>query len=84
MGVCFLCGTELYGERTQVCSSITPHSNVSYQEKIVELMGDEFVVVVTPEDYMCNNCTSALNHIDLLENEIDVFKTLISLLRVRG
>ncbi|CAI6354425.1 unnamed protein product [Macrosiphum euphorbiae] len=74
MGVCFLCDTKLYGERTRVCSSITPHSNVSYPEKIVELMGDEFVVIVTPADHMCKKCTSLLTHMDKLENDLKLVK----------
>jgi hypothetical protein len=74
MGVCFLCDAKLYGERTRVCSSITPHSNVPYPEKIVELMGDEFVVIVTPADHMCKKCTSLLTHMDKLENDLKLVK----------
>lgn len=74
MGVCFLCDTKLYGERTRVCSSITPHSNVPYPEKIVELLGEEFVVIVTPADHMCKKCTSLLTHMDKLENDLKLVK----------
>ncbi|KAL5238666.1 hypothetical protein ACI65C_006076 [Semiaphis heraclei] len=74
MGVCFLCDSKLYGERTRVCSSITPHSNVPYPEKIVELLGDEFVVIVTPADHMCKKCTSLLTHLDKLENDLKLVK----------
>lgn len=75
MGVCFLCDTKLYGERTRVCSSITPHSNVPYPEKIVELLGEDFVVIVTPADHMCKRCTSLLTHMDKLENDLKLVKT---------
>ncbi|KAF0767546.1 homeobox protein 12-like [Aphis craccivora] len=74
MGVCFLCDAKLYGERTRVCSSITPHSNIPYPEKIVELLGDEFVVIVTPADHMCKKCTSLLTHMDKLENDLKLVK----------
>ncbi|XP_025198353.1 zinc finger protein 507-like isoform X2 [Melanaphis sacchari] len=74
MGLCFLCDAKLYGERTRVCSSITPHSNVPYPEKIVELLGDEFVVIVTPADHMCKKCTSLLTHMDKLENDLKLVK----------
>lgn len=74
MGVCFLCDTKLFGERTRVCSSITPHSNIPYPEKISELLGDEFVVVVTPADHMCKKCTSLLTHMDKLENDVKLVK----------
>jgi len=74
MSVCFLCDRKLYGERTRVCSSITPHSCVSYPEKIAQLIGDEVVVIVTPADHMCKNCTSLLTHMDRLENDLKLVK----------
>ncbi|XP_060872189.1 serine/threonine-protein kinase pakD-like [Metopolophium dirhodum] len=74
MAVCFVCNSKLYGERTRVCSSITPHSNAPYPEKIGELMGEEFVIIVTPADHMCKRCTSLLIHIDKLENDLKLVK----------
>ncbi|VVC34591.1 Zinc finger C2H2-type [Cinara cedri] len=74
MGVCFLCDAKLFGERTRVCSSITPYSNVPYPEKIVELLGEEFVVIVTTGDHMCKRCTSLLVHMDKLENDLKIVK----------
>jgi len=57
-----------------VCSSITPHSNILYPEKIAELIGDEVVVIVTPADHICNGCTSLLTQIDMLENDLKLVK----------
>jgi len=74
MGVCFVCDEKLYGERTQVCSSITPHSNILYPQKIAQLMGDEVVVIVTPADHMCKNCTLLLTKMDKLENDLKLVK----------
>jgi len=74
MGVCFICDTKLYGERTRLCSSITPHSNVPYPEKIAELIGDDAVVIVTPNDYICKKCNSLLTHWDKTENDLKLVK----------
>ncbi|KAL4088560.1 hypothetical protein QTP88_023652 [Uroleucon formosanum] len=74
MAVCFICNTKLYGERTRICSSITPHSNSPYPEKISELMGEEFIIIVTPADHMCKRCTSLLIHMDKLENDLKLVK----------
>ncbi|XP_060857282.1 myb-like protein AA [Metopolophium dirhodum] len=74
MVVCFICDNKIYGERTRVCSSITPHCNIPYPEKIAQLMGDEVVVIVTPADHMCKNCTSLLTHMDKLENDLKLVK----------
>lgn len=74
MGHCFICDTKLYGERTRVCSSITPGSNVPYPERIAELLGEEFVIICTPADHMCKKCTSLLIHMDKLENDLKLVK----------
>lgn len=74
MAVCYVCDAKLYGERTRISSSITPHSNVPYADKISELMGEEFVIIVTPADLMCKRCTSLLIHIDKLENDLKLVK----------
>ncbi|XP_029348133.1 uncharacterized protein LOC115034809 [Acyrthosiphon pisum] len=80
MGVCFLYDTKLYGERILVGSSITPrHSNVPNMEKIVELIGDKFVVIVTPADHICKKCTSLLFHKDELENDLKLVKNAMLL-----
>jgi len=57
-----------------MCSSITPHSNVPYPEKIAELIGDEVVVIVTPADQICMKCSSLLNHMDKLENDLKLVR----------
>lgn len=64
-------------ERTRVCSSITPHSNVPYPEKLAELVGEDFVVIVTPSDHVCRKCTSLLTHMDKLEQDIKLVKNSI-------
>lgn len=74
MGVCFLCNSKLFGERTRVCSSITPHSNIPYPEKIAELMGEEFVIIVTPADHLCKQCTLLFTHMDKLEQDLKLVK----------
>jgi len=73
--LCFICNIIiLCGEGTRVCSSITPYSYVSYPEKIGELVGEEFVIIVTDADYMCMKCTSLLINMDKLGNNIKLAK----------
>lgn len=77
MGLCFICDEKLYGERTRVCSSITQHGNVPFPEKIAEIMGEDFLIVVTPADHLCKKCTSLLTHMDKLENELKAVKNTL-------
>ncbi|XP_029346669.1 uncharacterized protein LOC107884164 [Acyrthosiphon pisum] len=74
---CFICDVILRGQQTRVCSSFTPYTYVSYPEKIGELLGEEFVIIVTPADYMCMKCSSLLNHTDKLENDVKLIKKLL-------
>jgi len=74
MALCFICNARLYGERTRVSSSITPHCNVPYADKICGLMGEDFVVIVTPADLLCQRCTSNLIHMDKLEHDLKLVK----------
>jgi len=81
MTTCFICNDKLFRERRCVSSSVTQHSKVPYSEKIVELMGKEFVIIVKPCDYICIKCESLLNHMDKLENDVKLIKsTLLSLI----
>lgn len=77
MGVCFICDIKLLDEQTQVCTSITPHGKLPFPEKIAELMGEEFVVISTPDDHMCKRCTSLLLHMDNLENDVKRVKNAL-------
>lgn len=79
MGFCFLCDAKLIGEQTRVCSSVTPHSNSLFSYKIAELMGEEFVVIVTPDDHTCKKCTFLLIHMDKLENDLKLVKKVLLL-----
>jgi len=55
-------------------TSITSHGNVPYPEKICELLGEEFVIIVNTTDHMCVKCTSLMIRIDKLEDEVKLVK----------
>lgn len=78
MSLCFICDETLQNERTRVCSSITPHTNTPYPEKIAGILGEEFVVIVTYKDQMCMKCSSLLKHLDKCDNEAKLIKNAMS------
>lgn len=77
MSHCFVCGGILGKKNTQMSTNITPHSKVPYLEKISELLGEEFVIIVNSNDHMCQKCTSMLSHIDKLESDLKLVKNAI-------
>jgi len=63
----------------QISSSITPHSNVTYLEKICEILGGKRVTIDDSNDYLCMQCTSYIIRMDKLENEVQHIKNHILL-----
>jgi len=74
MSHCFVCDGTLGDKNTRMSTNITPYSNVPYLEKVSELLGEEFVIVVNSNDRMCQKCTSMLRHIDKLETDLKLVK----------
>jgi len=79
MAICFLCDSKLSSENAIVCSSITPHSLTPYPEKIAGILGEEFLVIVTPNDQLCHECTSLMNYLDKCENDARLVTNLLIL-----
>lgn len=78
MKSCFICNKELQnGSKTQVCSSTLPITNEPFSEKIAEIVGEEFVIIITPEDYTCDKCTSLLKFIDKTENKLNLIRNAL-------
>jgi len=83
MVLCFVCNGLLDGVRIQISSGKTLHSNVPIAEKIAQLLGEEFVVIVSSNDYLCKQCTSVICCIDKLENDLKFVKNAMLSLIVR-
>lgn len=82
MNSCYLCNLTTDDERTQVCSSVTPRGKALYADKIAEIVGEESVLIITPNDYMCKRCTALLSFADNLEIDIDnIRNTMITLIQ---
>lgn len=57
------------------------HKN-GFPSQISQLLGDEFLIIVQEDDYLCKQCVSLLNNMDKLERRLyDVKETLIHYLK---
>lgn len=74
---CFVCNNKVVGERVSLATAVAPQSKIGLPEKISQLIGDDFVVVVTEQDVVCKRCVSLLVHIDKLENELSLVKKAV-------
>lgn len=75
MQVCFICNKELqYDKPTQICSSVSSITNEPLSERIAEVVGEDFIIVITPYDYTCDRCTELLQFIDKTKNDLNLIR----------
>lgn len=77
MGLCFICNDKLSDKKTRICSSVLPHSNVPCTEIIAEIMGEDYVIILTPNDYLCMKCTYLFDNLERYKNDLIVTKNII-------
>ncbi|KAH8245987.1 hypothetical protein KR026_006032 [Drosophila bipectinata] len=77
---CYICD-ERCEPQTSVTDMTTTHTSTKFPNKLAQLVGEGFLVIVCGEDYVCSRCTNLVNYYDRLENDVERVKTnLISLL----
>lgn len=69
---CFVCDEPIKSHRfsTSLLSGRTQYTHSPLPTKIGGYIGDEFVVVVTPQDALCKHCMALINTMDRLELEL--------------
>lgn len=55
----------------------TSHTNTKFPNKIAQLVGDAFMVIVSIEDVVCSRCMNLINYLDRLENDVERVRTNI-------
>lgn len=76
--VCFVCGGSVSGAEIYLSVGKTRYSNTTFPTKISQLIGDDFMVVVSKEDKVCQRCTTLIDKLDKLEIDLLEIKTLIT------
>lgn len=78
MSSCFICDEKVANDKVHLATGIAPHSKLGLPAKISNLIGDDFVVVVTQSDHVCRRCSALINHMDKLETELSYVKKAIT------
>ncbi|XP_017122165.1 mucin-22 isoform X1 [Drosophila elegans] len=77
---CYICDDRCEPQ-TSLTDMCTTHTATKFPNKLAQLVGEGFLVIVCGEDYVCSRCTNLVNYYDRLENDVERVKTnLISLL----
>uniref|UniRef100_A0A1I8P8V4 C2H2-type domain-containing protein n=1 Tax=Stomoxys calcitrans TaxID=35570 RepID=A0A1I8P8V4_STOCA len=74
---CYVCDDALGANSAQhpLTEMQTTHTTTKFPNKIGQLVGDAFMVIVSVEDVVCSRCTNLINYLDRLENDVERVKT---------
>lgn len=74
---CYVCDDALGANQAQhqLTEMQTTHTSTKFPNKIGQLVGDAFMVIVSVEDVVCPRCTNLINYLDRLENDVERVKT---------
>ncbi|EGI63060.1 hypothetical protein G5I_08506 [Acromyrmex echinatior] len=67
---CFVCDADVKGRFYALASCRTQNSQARVIEKLGELVGERYMVVITEEDVICRSCGILVNTLDRLEIEV--------------
>ncbi|KAI8115667.1 Zinc finger Y-chromosomal protein 2 [Lucilia cuprina] len=74
---CYVCDDALSANQAQhqLTEMQTTHTTTKFPNKIGQLVGDAFMVIVSVEDVVCSRCTNLINYLDRLENDVERVRT---------
>uniref|UniRef100_A0A1A9Z3J3 C2H2-type domain-containing protein n=1 Tax=Glossina pallidipes TaxID=7398 RepID=A0A1A9Z3J3_GLOPL len=74
---CYVCDDALGANQAQnqLTEMQTSHTSTKFPNKIGQLVGDSFMVIVSVEDVVCARCTNLINYLDRLENDVERVRT---------
>ncbi|XP_068144116.1 uncharacterized protein [Drosophila tropicalis] len=76
---CFVCDDPCESS-TPLTEMYTMRTSTGFPNKLAQLVGEGFTIIICKEDYVCLRCTSLVNWLDRLEHNVDQVKT--SLIRL--
>ncbi|XP_043278725.1 uncharacterized protein pzg isoform X2 [Venturia canescens] len=74
---CFVCDATVQGRRYALATCKTQSSRTRVIEKLGELVGERYVVVISEDDVICRSCANVINTLDRLECEMRGVKNTI-------
>ncbi|KAL6441415.1 hypothetical protein ACFW04_003556 [Cataglyphis niger] len=67
---CFVCDAEVQGRFYALATCRTQNSQTRVIEKLGELVGERYMVVISEDDVICRSCAILINTLDRLETEM--------------
>ncbi|XP_076230805.1 uncharacterized protein LOC143176989 [Calliopsis andreniformis] len=67
---CFVCDAKIQGRHYALATCRTQTSRSRVIEKLGELVGERYMVVISEDDVICRSCANLINTLDRLESEM--------------
>ncbi|KAG7203623.1 hypothetical protein KM043_013660 [Ampulex compressa] len=67
---CFVCDAKICGRHYALATCRTQSSRSRVIEKLGELVGERYMVVISEDDVICRSCANLINTLDRLESEM--------------
>lgn len=73
---CYICDTEEGAvSYVKFHDLVTNHSSVKFPNKIGQIIGSNFMVIVSVDDLICQRCVNLVNNYDRFETEAEKYKS---------
>ncbi|XP_026666508.1 uncharacterized protein LOC108632751 isoform X2 [Ceratina calcarata] len=67
---CFVCDAQIQGRHYALATCRTQASRIRVIEKLGELVGERYMVVISEDDVICRSCANLINTLDRLDVEM--------------
>lgn len=75
-GRCYICDTEEGAvSYVKFHDLVTNHSSTKFPNKIGQIIGSNFMVIVSADDLICQRCVNLVNNYDRFETEAEKYKS---------
>lgn len=74
---CFVCDANVVGRYYTLATCRTQSTKVRLIEKLGQLVGDQYMVVISEDDIICRGCANMMNTMDRLEKEMGSLRTVV-------
>lgn len=74
---CFVCDVAVTGKHYTLATCRTQSTNIRLIEKLGQLVGERYMVVICEDDIICRGCANLINTLDRLETEMNSVRKVV-------
>ncbi|XP_068086047.1 uncharacterized protein [Anabrus simplex] len=74
---CFVCDVGVTGRHYTLATCRTQATRIRLIEKLGQLVGERYMVVISEEDIICRGCANLINTLDRLESEMGSVRNVV-------